>query len=185
MTRDAAATLRKVAELRRLCLRLPHVATPAETMRRRRFDALIDAPAWAVAGDVDALAEGWARWWREGRYLDIVVMSASLRAGLVDSDLRLASWLTAAMTAEEEARGPRRDCGSADHAAAPALEEVGETVGHTKVSLNVVWTLVAGFLVMVMQAGFALAETGFTRARGTWRTPSERLIARDVDPLSQ
>ena len=107
MTRDAAATLRKVAELRRLCLRLPHVATPAETMRRRRFDALIDAPAWAVAGDVDALAEGWARWWREGRYLDIVVMSASLRAGLVDSDLRLASWLTAAMTAEEEARGSR------------------------------------------------------------------------------
>ena len=32
-------------------------------------------------------------------------------------------------------------------------------------NLNVVWTLVAGILVFTMQAGFALVETGFTRAK--------------------
>ena len=52
----------------------------------------------------------------------------------------------------------------------PTLEEVAETAGHVKVSVNMVWTLIAGFLVMFMQAGFALAETGFTRAArcGAW-----------------
>ena len=33
------------------------------------------------------------------------------------------------------------------------------------VAINFVWTLVAGFLVMFMQAGFAMVETGFTRAK--------------------
>src|SRR5438445_12790803 len=32
------------------------------------------------------------------------------------------------------------------------------------VAINFVWTLVAGFLVMFMQAGFAMVESGFTRA---------------------
>ena len=34
-----------------------------------------------------------------------------------------------------------------------------------QINLNVVWTLVAGILVFTMQAGFALVETGFTRAK--------------------
>jgi len=38
------------------------------------------------------------------------------------------------------------------------------------VAINFVWTLVAGFLVMFMQAGFALAETGFTRAKNVGHT---------------
>ncbi len=52
----------------------------------------------------------------------------------------------------------------------PTLEEVAETAGHVKVSVNMVWTLLAGFLVMFMQAGFALAETGFTRAKNVAHT---------------
>ena len=34
-----------------------------------------------------------------------------------------------------------------------------------QINLNVVWTLIAGILVFTMQAGFALVETGFTRAK--------------------
>jgi Amt family ammonium transporter len=34
-------------------------------------------------------------------------------------------------------------------------------------NLNVVWTLVAAILVFFMQAGFAMVETGFTRAKNT------------------
>jgi Amt family ammonium transporter len=52
----------------------------------------------------------------------------------------------------------------------PTLEEVAEAVGHNKISINIVWTLVAGFLVMFMQAGFALAETGLTRAKSAAHT---------------
>lgn len=35
----------------------------------------------------------------------------------------------------------------------------------TKIAINTVWTLVAGFLVFFMQAGFAMCEAGFTRAK--------------------
>jgi len=52
----------------------------------------------------------------------------------------------------------------------PTLEEIAETVGHNKIAINVVWTLVAGFLVMFMQAGFALCETGLTRAKNASHT---------------
>jgi Amt family ammonium transporter len=52
----------------------------------------------------------------------------------------------------------------------PTLEEVADTVGHNKISINMMWTLVAGFLVMFMQAGFALAETGLTRAKNAAHT---------------
>jgi ammonium transporter, Amt family len=38
------------------------------------------------------------------------------------------------------------------------------------VAINFVWTLIAGFLVMFMQAGFAMVETGFTRAKNASHT---------------
>ena len=38
------------------------------------------------------------------------------------------------------------------------------------ISLNISWTLITGFLVMFMQAGFALVETGFTRAKNAAHT---------------
>src|SRR5436305_9034876 len=37
-------------------------------------------------------------------------------------------------------------------------------------ALNLVWVLVAGFLVMFMQVGFAMVETGFTRAKNAVNT---------------
>ncbi len=52
----------------------------------------------------------------------------------------------------------------------PLAAKVADAVGKTKVSINVVWTLVCGFLVMFMQAGFAMAETGFTRAKNAGHT---------------
>ena len=38
------------------------------------------------------------------------------------------------------------------------------------VGLNVMWMLIAGFLVFFMQAGFALVETGFTRSKNVAHT---------------
>src|ERR1019366_4384686 len=40
----------------------------------------------------------------------------------------------------------------------------------SQTALNIVWTLVTGFLVMFMQAGFALVESGLTRAKNVAHT---------------
>src|SRR5438067_4548888 len=55
-------------------------------------------------------------------------------------------------------------------APAPRLENVAKTAADNTVAINLVWTLIAGFLVMFMQAGFALVETGFTRAKNAGHT---------------
>jgi ammonium transporter, Amt family len=52
----------------------------------------------------------------------------------------------------------------------PTLSEVADAVGHSRIAINIVWTLITGFLVMFMQAGFAMVETGFTRAKNVAHT---------------
>lgn len=59
---------------------------------------------------------------------------------------------------------------TAKEAGKPTIVEIAEAVGHNKVAINMMWTLFTGFLVMFMQAGFALAETGFTRAKNVAHT---------------
>src|SRR5712671_7060966 len=46
-----------------------------------------------------------------------------------------------------------------------ANSEIVKNIAHNKISINIVWTLVTGFLVMFMQAGFALVETGQCQAK--------------------
>ncbi|MEO6849353.1 MAG: hypothetical protein ABI203_08440, partial [Mucilaginibacter sp.] len=53
---------------------------------------------------------------------------------------------------------------------APTQAELGDAVGHNKIGINIMWTLIAGFLVMFMQAGFALVETGFTQKKNVAHT---------------
>ena len=50
-------------------------------------------------------------------------------------------------------------------------------------SLNLAWVLLAAFLVMFMQVGFALVETGFTRARNAVHTMGMNLIIYPVGVL--
>ncbi len=58
----------------------------------------------------------------------------------------------------------------AKEAGKPVLAEIMDAVGHNKISINIVWTLITGYLVMFMQLGFALVETGFTRAKNAVHT---------------
>ncbi len=44
-------------------------------------------------------------------------------------------------------------------------EQLVERVLHNEVGLNLLWLVIGGALVVFMQAGFALVETGFTRAK--------------------
>lgn len=52
----------------------------------------------------------------------------------------------------------------------PTSDEIAAAAGHNKISINIMWTLLAGFLVMFMQAGFALVETGFTQKKNVAHT---------------
>src|SRR6185503_16439483 len=51
-----------------------------------------------------------------------------------------------------------------------AVADVVSLVGQHQIAINFVWTLVAGFLVMFMQAGFAIVETGLCRAKNANHT---------------
>ncbi|MHB1845809.1 MAG: ammonium transporter, partial [Deltaproteobacteria bacterium] len=64
----------------------------------------------------------------------------------------------------------------AAHAGQPTLPELADAVGHDRVSLNFVWMLLGAFLVMFMQAGFALVETGLTRAKNVAHTMAMNLF---------
>ncbi len=52
----------------------------------------------------------------------------------------------------------------------PLAVKLADSVGHNRVAINFTWTLLTGFLVMFMQAGFALVETGLCRAKNAGHT---------------
>jgi ammonium transporter, Amt family len=52
----------------------------------------------------------------------------------------------------------------------PLAVKLADSVGHNRVAINFTWTLMTGFLVMFMQAGFALVETGLCRAKNAGHT---------------
>ena len=61
--------------------------------------------------------------------------------------------------------GPMPALMAQEEAAAVAEEIAGPTAEDVQTNLNIIWTCVAAFLVFFMQAGFAMVETGFTRAK--------------------
>ena len=50
------------------------------------------------------------------------------------------------------------------------LADTVNQVGQNRIAINFVWTLITGFLVMFMQAGFAIVETGLCRAKNANHT---------------
>ncbi len=55
-------------------------------------------------------------------------------------------------------------------------EKVLETANSIQVNMNIVWTCVAAFLVFFMQAGFAMVESGFTRAKNACNIMMKNLM---------
>src|SRR5438876_12223532 len=90
---DIATTLRKVSALRSLCLRLPHVPTPAEKRLLERFEALTAAPTRATAADMEAIAVGWSGWWGGGNTGEVLDMAPRCADDIiVVSQTGLSSW---------------------------------------------------------------------------------------------
>ena len=55
----------------------------------------------------------------------------------------------------------------------PAL---ADAIAKDRTSINTVWLMVGGILVLFMQAGFALVETGFTRAKNAVHTMMMNMV---------
>lgn len=65
----------------------------------------------------------------------------------------------------------------------PVLEEVAAAAGHNKISINIMWTLLTGFIVMFMQAGFAMVETGFCQAKNAAHTMAMNFLIYPIGML--
>jgi Amt family ammonium transporter len=62
--------------------------------------------------------------------------------------------------------------------------DVLNQVGQNKIAINFVWTLITGFLIMFMQAGFAVVETGLCRAKNANHTMMMNFMVYGVGMLA-
>jgi Amt family ammonium transporter len=60
--------------------------------------------------------------------------------------------------------------GKGDTPSTMGMPDLYDRIVHNMFSINMVWALVTGFLVMFMQAGFAMVETGMCRAKNASHT---------------
>src|SRR4249920_3023559 len=65
----------------------------------------------------------------------------------------------------------------------PTTTELVKQIGDATTGINFTWTLVAAFLVMFMQAGFALVETGLTRAKNVAHTMGMNFLVYSIGVL--
>jgi ammonium transporter, Amt family len=66
--------------------------------------------------------------------------------------------------------GTVSDVPVSDSKAGLSLGDVANQVGQNKIGINFTWTLLCGFLVMFMQAGFAMVESGLCRVKNANHT---------------
>lgn len=66
--------------------------------------------------------------------------------------------------------GTINDVPVADAKTGLTLGDVANQIGQNKIAVNFVWTLITGFLVMFMQAGFAMVEAGLCRVKNANHT---------------
>ena len=57
-----------------------------------------------------------------------------------------------------------------------ATSALAEAINEATLNLNTVWTCVAAFLIFFMQAGFAMVESGFTRAKNACNIMMKNLM---------
>jgi Amt family ammonium transporter len=66
--------------------------------------------------------------------------------------------------------GTVADIAVADSKKGMTVPDILNQIGQNRIAINFVWTLITGFLVMFMQAGFAIVETGLCRAKNANHT---------------
>ncbi len=66
--------------------------------------------------------------------------------------------------------GTVNDLVISDSKAGLTIADIANNIGQNRIAINLMWTLVTGYLVMFMQAGFAAVETGLCRAKNANHT---------------
>ena len=66
--------------------------------------------------------------------------------------------------------------GKGDVPSALSTTDLYDRVAHNLFSINMVWALITGFLVMFMQAGFAMVEVGMCRAKNAAHTVAMNMM---------
>ncbi len=66
----------------------------------------------------------------------------------------------------------------------PTVASNAVAIAEKSIALDTVWVLLAGILVMVMQAGFAMVETGFTRAKNACNIMMKNLMDFSVGSIA-
>jgi Amt family ammonium transporter len=80
--------------------------------------------------------------------------------------------------------GTAGDIAVSDSQKGLTISDVLNEIGQDKIAINFVWTLITGFLVMFMQAGFAVVETGLTRAKNANHTMMMNFMVYGVGMLA-
>jgi len=114
--------------------------------------------------------------------------AAPAAAAITDADLKALS----GPKAEDKAKGDPggtltgtvSDIPVGDAKKGLTVADVVNLVGQNQIAINFVWTLVTGFLVMFMQAGFALVETGLCRAKNANHTMMMNFMVYGVGMLA-
>jgi Amt family ammonium transporter len=75
------------------------------------------------------------------------------------------TWAADTLSATNTAAPETPAAADAPATGVPTILELQNKINQKAIDLDTVWTLITAFLVMWMQAGFALVETGFTRAK--------------------
>ena len=78
------------------------------------------------------------------------------------------TWATPSGTYDSTKTGD--DSIAGDNPAKLSSTDLYDRIVHNEYSINFVWTLITGFLVMFMQLGFAMVETGLCRAKNAGHT---------------
>src|SRR2546427_785229 len=80
--------------------------------------------------------------------------------------------------------GTVSDVVAADTKKGLTLADLVNQAGQNRIAINFVWTLITGYLVMFMQAGFALVETGLCRAKNASHTMMMNFMVYGVGMLA-
>jgi uracil-DNA glycosylase len=167
MIARGADVLREVSALRALCLRLPHLETPSERRRLARFERIVTRPAEATHADAEAIAAGWARWWRRGDRARLLDMSRWIAPAIVDGHRTLATLSVAARLAQW------RD-------AQEVVWRCEACVGHARVQTDLrqqtePWLRDRASLLLISLAPPFASAHGRTRARSATNGRDDRL----------
>ena len=117
-----------------------------------------------------------------------VAMSLAAQAPLTEADVKNVAAPAAQARAQGDPDGSLTgtvaDIAVSDSKKGLTLGDVLNQIGQNKIAINFVWVLLAGFLVMFMQAGFAMVETGLCRAKNANHTMMMNFMVYGVGMLA-